>query len=161
MVWFLITCNDISMIADIHNYTTRRSGNMNLYVPKCNKELYKRRFAYQGSTLWTEPRHIISMGSPTGSPRCMMSSNGNIFRVTGHLCGNSPVTGEFPTQRPVTRSLDVFFDLHLNKRLGKQSWDWWFETPSRPLWRQCNGGQRLQHQLACEKLYCICGRIYL
>ena len=33
--------------------------------------------------------------------------------------GNSPVTGEFPSQRPATRSLDVFFDLRLNKRLGK------------------------------------------
>ena len=31
--------------------------------------------------------------------------------------GNSPVSGEFPTQRPVTRSFDVFFDLRLNKRL--------------------------------------------
>ena len=30
--------------------------------------------------------------------------------------GNSPVTGEFPAQRPVTRSFDVFFGLHLNKR---------------------------------------------
>ena len=39
----------------------------------------------------------------------MTSSNGSIFRVTGHLCGISPVTGEFPTQRPVTRSFDVFF----------------------------------------------------
>ena len=30
------------------------------------------------------------------------------------LCaGNSPVTGEFPSQRPVTRSFDVFFDLRL------------------------------------------------
>ena len=28
--------------------------------------------------------------------------------------GNSPVTGEFPAQRPVTQSFDVFFDLHLN-----------------------------------------------
>ena len=27
--------------------------------------------------------------------------------------GNSPVPGEFPAQRPVTRSFDVFFDLHL------------------------------------------------
>ena len=55
------------------------------------------------------------------------------------LCaGNSPVTGEFPAQRPVTRSFDVFFDLRLNKRLSKQSWSWWFETPSRPLWRHCN-----------------------
>ena len=51
---------------------------------------------------------------------------------------NSPVTGEFPTQRPVTRSFDVFFDLRLNKRLSKQSWDWWFQTPRRSLWRPCN-----------------------
>ena len=52
---------------------------------------------------------------------------------------NSPVTVEFPSQRPVTRSFDVFFDLRLNKRLSKQSWGWWFETPSRPLWRHYNG----------------------
>ena len=52
--------------------------------------------------------------------------------------GNSPVTGEFPAQRPVMRSFGVFFDLRLNKRLSKQSWDWWFETLSRPLWRHCN-----------------------
>ena len=52
--------------------------------------------------------------------------------------GNSPVPGEFPAQRPVTRSFDVFFDLGLNKRLSKQSWGWWFETPSRSLWRHRN-----------------------
>ena len=52
--------------------------------------------------------------------------------------GNSPVTGEFPAQRPVTPSFDVFFDLHPNKRLSKQSWGWWFETPPRSLWRNCN-----------------------
>ena len=52
--------------------------------------------------------------------------------------GNSPVPGEFPTQRPVTRSFDVFFDLRLNKPLSKQSWGWWFETLSRPLWRHPN-----------------------
>ena len=62
----------------------------------------------------------------------------NIFRITGHLCGTSPVTGEFPTQRPVTRSFDVFLDLPLNKRLSKQSRGWWFEAPSRSLWRHCN-----------------------
>ena len=48
---------------------------------------------------------------------------------------NSPVPGEFPAQRPVTLSFDVFFDLRLNKRLSKQSWGWWFETLSRPSWR--------------------------
>ena len=39
---------------------------------------------------------------------------------------------------PVARSFDVFFDLHPNKRLSKQWWGWWVETPSRPLWRQRN-----------------------
>ena len=32
--------------------------------------------------------------------------------------GNSPVPGEFPSQRPVMRSFDVFFDLRLNERHG-------------------------------------------
>ena len=50
---------------------------------------------------------------------------------------NSPITGEFPSQRPVTRSFDVFFDLRLNKRLSKQSWGFWSEVPSRSLWRHC------------------------
>ena len=51
------------------------------------------------------------------------------------LCGgNSPFTVEFPTQRPVTRSFYTSFDLGLNKRLSKQSWRRWFETPSRLLW---------------------------
>ena len=52
--------------------------------------------------------------------------------------GNSPVPGEFPTQRPVTRRFDVLFDLDPNKRLSKQSWGWWFETPSWSLWRHSN-----------------------
>ena len=68
----------------------------------------------------------------------MTSSNGNIFRITGPLCGEFTGPGEFPAQRPVTRSFDVFFDLRLNKRLSKQPWGWWFETPSWSLWRHCN-----------------------
>ena len=59
------------------------------------------------------------------------------------LCvGNSPVNGEFPAQRPVTRSFDIFFDPHPNTRLSKQSWGWWFETPSRSSWRHCNAYKR-------------------
>ena len=69
----------------------------------------------------------------------MTSSNGNIFRVAGHLCGEFTGLRWIPAQRPVTQSFDVFFDLCLNKRLRKQSWGWWFETPSHPSWRQCNG----------------------
>ena len=58
--------------------------------------------------------------------------------LLGICARNSPVTGEFPAQRPVTQSFDAFFDLRLNKRLSKQSWGWWLETPSRPLWRHHN-----------------------
>ena len=81
----------------------------------------------------------------------MTSSNGNIFRITG-LCvwnllafcvGNSTVTSKFPTQRLVTQSFDVFFDLCLNKTLSKQSWGWWFETPSCSSWCHCNGWPHL------------------
>ena len=75
----------------------------------------------------------------------MTSSNGNMFRVTGFCAanspvtaGNSPVTSEFPSHRPVTRSFDVFFDLRTKKRLSKQSRRRWFRTPSRSLWRHCN-----------------------
>ena len=51
--------------------------------------------------------------------------------------GNSPVTGEFPAQKPVTRNF-WFYDLRLDERLSKQSWSWWFETPWPPLWRHSN-----------------------
>ena len=93
---------------------------------------------------WREFVTLVMQGS-TASRHwsvgwCMMtSSNWNIFHFTGPLCGESPVPGEFPSQRPVTRSFDVFFDLCRNKRLSKQSWGWWFETPSCPLWRHFNG----------------------
>ena len=65
--------------------------------------------------------------------------------------GNSPVTGEIPAQRPVTRGFDVSFDLHMNKRLSKQSRGWWFETPWRPLWRQSNDKERIKVRGFCNK----------
>ena len=52
--------------------------------------------------------------------------------------GNSPATGEFPSQRPVTRCFEVFFDLRLNNQLSKQLRRRWFETQSRLLWHHCN-----------------------
>ena len=56
----------------------------------------------------------------------MTSSSGNIFRVTGRLCG------EFTGHRWIPRTPRP------NKQLSKQSWGWWFETPLRSLWRHCN-----------------------
>ena len=74
----------------------------------------------------------------TGDKFMMTSSNGNSFRVAGHLCGEFIGLRWIPAQRPVTRSFDVFFDLRLKERFSKQSWGWWFETSSRPLWRHRN-----------------------
>ena len=55
------------------------------------------------------------------------------------LCtGNSLVTSEFPSQRPLRWSVDIFFDVPLTKRLSKQSRGWWFEMPSSSLWHHCN-----------------------
>ena len=65
------------------------------------------------------------------------------FSALLDICaGNSPVPGEFPTQRPVTRSFDVYFDLRPNKRVSKQLWGWWFETQSHPLWRHVMSSHR-------------------
>ena len=76
------------------------------------------------------------------------------FSALVAICaGNSPVFGEFPAQRPVTRSFDVFFDMLPNKRLSKQWWSWWFETPSCSLWRHCNVIS--QSYIAHTRINCI------
>ena len=84
-------------------------------------------------------KRIVVSGDIGGVQDMTTSSNGNIFRVTGPLCG------EFTGHRwiPVTKGQwrgALMFSLicALYKRLGKQSWGWWFETPSRSLWRHCN-----------------------
>ena len=77
-----------------------------------------------------------------------------IFSALLVLCaGNSPVTGEYPAQRPVTRSFDIAFDLRLNKRLSKQSWGWWFETPSWSLWRHRH---EKTSQEVCAQFFLCC-----
>ena len=68
----------------------------------------------------------------------MTSSNGNIFRVTGPSCGEFTGHRRIPLTKASGAELWCFLDLRLNKRLCKQSWIWWFETPTRPLWRHRN-----------------------
>ena len=64
------------------------------------------------------------------------------FIVSLAICeGNSPVTSEFPSQRPVEWGFGVFFHRRLNKSLSNQSRRLWFETPSGPLCRHCNVGE--------------------
>ena len=83
----------------------------------------------------------------------MTSSNGTFSALLALCAGNSPVTGEFPTQRPVTRNFDVL-GLRLNKRLSKQSWGWWFETPSLSLWRHCHAFGSLWYLGGCIHSSC-------
>ena len=79
------------------------------------------------------------------------------FPAFSPLCAwNSPITGEFPTQRPVTRSLDVFCDLRMNKRLSKQSWCWWFATPTHSLWRLCNDIQQIPRDMSTARALLCC-----
>ena len=104
-------------------------------VPIFNTAKYKQSISYHENgyhhhDTWTLQHQEFRSCNPINM---MTSSNGNIFRVIGPLCG------EFPSQSPVTRSFDVFFDQRLNKRLSKQSRRRWFETTSRSLWRHCNG----------------------
>ena len=68
----------------------------------------------------------------------MTLSNGNIFRVTGHLCGKFTGPRWISRTKASDAELWCFFDLHLNKRLSKQPWGWWFETPEWSLWRHRN-----------------------
>ena len=84
------------------------------------------------------PYHYYKSLLLTSWWRHQMETFSALLTLGGGGGGYSPVTGEFSSQRLVTRSFDVFFDLRLNKRLNKPTWGWWFETPSRSLWRQGN-----------------------
>ena len=78
---------------------------------------------------WPSPYPNVSLLFKCSFPGAWWRHQMETFSALLAICaGNSPVPGEFPTQRPVTRSFDVFFDLRLNTRLSKQSWGWWFET---------------------------------
>ena len=81
--------------------------------------------------------------------RMMTSSNGNILCVTGHLCGEFTGHRWIPHTKASEAELWCFLSsaLRLNKQLSKQSWGWWFETLSRPLWRHCHCNEMIHYQL--------------
>ena len=117
-----------------NNFSVRRSFGF-ATVPVIFLESHK----YLSSVIvapqrWHLPNIIVMFIGPWW--RHQMETFSALLAICG---GNSPVTGEFPAQRPVTRSYDAFLDLRLNNRLSKQSWGWWIETPLYPLWRHCNG----------------------
>ena len=52
-------CNDVIMYIDINGYDTRSAENMDLYLPRCSKEFYKRSFLYKDSSLWNQSRSCL------------------------------------------------------------------------------------------------------
>ena len=82
---------------------------------------------------------LVYWSIPGGAKPAWCRHQMEIFSALLAICaGNHRSPVKSPAQRPVARSFDIFFDLRLNKRLSKQSWGWWFETLSCPLWRQCD-----------------------
>ena len=77
----------------------------------------------------------------------MPSSNRNIFRVTGHLCGEFTGHRWIPHRKASDAKLWCFFDLRINKWLSKRWWCRWFETPSRPLCNHSNAISALAIEL--------------
>ena len=71
----------------------------------------------------------------------MLAEYGRRFRIAAF---HDDFT-KFPSQRPVTRSFDISLIFALNKRLSKQSWGWWFETPLCSLWCHCNASPVSSH----------------
>ena len=131
-------------------YMRTRDGVCNPYIPYgCHISIILWSFR---SELFQEWKCHARYGSLIGHAKLLTRATFKLYLVWYQLrhqmkafsallvicAGNSLVPGEFPAQRPVTRSFDVFFDLRLNKRLSKQSWGWWFETLSHPSWRHRN-----------------------
>ena len=120
----------ITLLTRQNDVPTSFWRNDDVIITLCGRSVY-----LFSPTTWKRPLFCHGFRLLPGSAvsLIMTSSNGNISALMALYAGNSPVTGEFPTQRPVTRSFGVFFDLHMNKRLSKHWWGWWFETPSRSL----------------------------
>ena len=65
----------------------------------------------------------------------IMTSSIEIFTALLAICvGNSPITGEFPSQRPVTRNLDVLIYAWTNGWINNRD----AGDLRRVLWRHCN-----------------------
>ena len=131
--WFHPTryngCNYLSMLGVTLIHVSKR-GHMELCERRCKHR----------------NRRTVMFTKLVAGWNSMMTSLEAFSALLALCAGNSPVTGEFPSQRPVTRSFDVFFGLRLNKQLSKRSKHRWFETPSCSLWRHYNAS-KWQHPM--------------
>ena len=116
----------------------------NHFQTQPNENRYSWDILYECKPQSTEAQESVTVLIPFVTPRHWIQQSWwrhqkETFSALLALCaGNSLVIGEFPSQRPATRSFGVSFDLRLNKWLSRQSKRRWFETPRRSLWRHCN-----------------------
>ena len=104
---------------------------------------YDKFFSISNQTVSHTHHSIASTIDTLPETRCRHQME--TFSALLTICvGNPSVTGGFPSQRPVTRSFDVSFELCLNKWLSKQWRRRWFKTPSRLLWRHFKERNRTQ-----------------
>ena len=77
-----------------------------------------------------------------------------LFALLAFCAGNSPLTGYSPSQTNCQWRGALISSLirALNKRSSEKSWGWWFETPSRSLWRHCN----VVWYTVCNAMYMLC-----
>ena len=139
-------CNDVTVYVDINGYDTS-AENMDLYLPRCSREIYKRSFLYKGSSLWNQlpsclkesisiidfKRYYTLRWSHHGHDdvsnhqphHCLLnhlfwcrSKRTSKIRVTGLCARNSPGTGEFPHKWPVTRKMFPLDDIIMRLLYG-------------------------------------------
>ena len=159
----------ISTVVWYHNISSHIASSMHLNISSSLRHYSNKPFAnvvcwllryriflWHTSHTQIPQRLLITANTLFQKPKCSVVLHRawchhqmETFSALLAICaGNSPVPSEFPTQRPVTQSFDVYFDLRLNKRLSTQSWGWWFEMLWCPLWRHCNG-------LAVSLSFCV------
>ena len=148
---FCFLCCDWSSIFQIfpvNCWTSNWHQPLQIWV-HCGGTLYSGICLFGWIASWCVWRNIDNFSVISSEPwwRHQMETFSTLLAI---CAGNSPVHGEFPTQRPVTRSFDVFFDLLSNKRLSKQWRGWWFETQSCPLWRHRNVYNGFSNAMAAE-----------
>ena len=140
---------DIAQLGDVSNAAdlTRRLSNLIITAMWHNKSNKSKGRHFINAGVWQHCSHISEFNwsyvhpqwhythKQTKHSKTMPWRRHQMETFSALLARNSLVTGEFPSQRPVTRSFDVFLNLRMNKRLSKRSRHPWFETPSRSLWR--------------------------
>ena len=118
---------DQGKMFDLQNYNSavkehgkNHTKHMNLLVPGGCGGNFKSVFSKHMSWMFISISWIYHPISPLQDFTWWRHQMELFSTLLAFFVGNSPVTGEFPTRRPVMQNFGVFFDLRLNKRLSKQ-----------------------------------------